>query len=310
VKKLIGYLVDNLVYKLIALVLACLFWYIVQAEEILEINRRIAVAIEVPKGLAVTGDSQVYRYATLRATRVILGNFPEKDIEAKISLPANEPKSYRIRLNRDYFPEFDHRIAVTVHEPNIVVNVDKVVTRTVRIKEVFKGSADEGLVVSKVELNPARVAVTGPESEVLALQHILTEPIDLDGVKGEKEIGQLALDRPTRAISLAIESTKIKISVNEKMENHSYSPVRVVGEGNDLHAVFTPEFVTLEIQGTKSLLNSVDANAELKAFVDLSDLRPGRYQKEIKVKIPSGTVFVGALPSTVGVEILPRRRLN
>lgn len=309
-KRLLGLMIDNFVYKLSALVLACLFWYIVQAEETLEINRRIAVAISVPNGLAVTGDSVIYRYATLRAPRVILGDFPESDIEAKISISANEPKSYRIRLNRDYISNLDHRIGVTIHEPNILVNVDKVVTRSVRIKEVFKGAVDEGFVVSKVELSPAKVAVTGPESEVIALQFIATEPIDLEGLHGEKEFGQLALERPTRSLSFAFESTKGKISVSERMENHSYSQIRLIGEGSEHQVYFVPDTVTIEIQGTKSVLSRAESNGELRAFVDLSELRPGRYQKEVKVKIPSGSVFVSANPSVVAVEILPRRRSN
>ena len=85
--RIMNSLLRNFWYKVWALVLACLFWYIVQGEEILEINRRIVVNIKVPEGQLIKGPDTLILDATLRGSRVLLGDLSTRPLEATIRIP-------------------------------------------------------------------------------------------------------------------------------------------------------------------------------------------------------------------------------
>ena len=111
----------NLRYKLAALVLACLFWYIVQGEEVLEINRRIVVNIKAPEGRLIKGPETRILDATLRGSRVLLGDFSTKPLEATLRIQDGKIGQVRYRIDREYIKNWDNRIKLTVHDPYIKI---------------------------------------------------------------------------------------------------------------------------------------------------------------------------------------------
>jgi YbbR domain-containing protein len=49
-------------------------------------------------------------------------------------------------------------------------------------------------------------------------------------------------------------------------------------------------------------------SADFRAFVDVRDFPPGRFELPVQVKIPPDTVFIRAIPDKVIVDITDRRR--
>ncbi len=60
-KSLLSRIFSNFPYKVLSLIIACVIWYIVQGEEILEINRRLDVTFDVPQGLAIREGQTISR---------------------------------------------------------------------------------------------------------------------------------------------------------------------------------------------------------------------------------------------------------
>src|SRR3954469_4710398 len=125
----------NIQYKLSAVILACLFWYIVQGEEILEINRRIVVNIRVPDGYMIKGTETRIKDATLRGSRVLLGDFPDKPLAAMLRIPEGKTGQLRYRIDKEYIKNWDNRIKLTVHDPYISVFVDEQMSKKVPVRE-------------------------------------------------------------------------------------------------------------------------------------------------------------------------------
>src|SRR5688500_17961194 len=111
---LVSSIFRNLPYKLSALLLACLFWYIVQGEEILEINRRIAVNIKVPEGFLLKGSEIKFQDATLRGSRVLLADFSTRPLEATLKIQEGKTGKMRFRIDKEYIKGWDNRIKLTV----------------------------------------------------------------------------------------------------------------------------------------------------------------------------------------------------
>ena len=66
---------SNLGYKLTALALSLLIWYVVQGEEILEVNAKLDVHVEVSGSSAVRDYEVISRDITLRGPRLLLGTY-------------------------------------------------------------------------------------------------------------------------------------------------------------------------------------------------------------------------------------------
>src|SRR5687768_210483 len=134
-RRFFGALFSNFQYKLSAVILACLFWYIVQGEEILEVNRRIVVNVRVPNEYMAKGPTTRIKDATLRGPRVLLGDFSTKPLEATIRIPEGKTGQLRYRMDKEYIKNWDNRIKLTVHDPYITVVVDEKMTKKIPVRE-------------------------------------------------------------------------------------------------------------------------------------------------------------------------------
>jgi YbbR domain-containing protein len=300
----------NLPYKIAAVVLGCLFWYIVQGEEILEVNRRIVVNIKVPDGLAIKGAETRIKDATLRGSRALLGDFSTKPLEATLTVPDGRVGQLRYRIDKEYLKNWDNRIKLTVHDPYINVYVDHKITKKVPIKEYLTGVPADGYIIEKTFIKPNTVVVTGLESELSQIDQILTEPIDVEGLSQTKsyDIKLVAKDLPKSALS--VDKVSVNLMVGEKKINKRFGSVPIEVTGSDFLTVVKPRFVAIEIQGTPGVLSFVKST-DLEAFVEARELEPGKkHNRPIQVKIPPDTVLIETVPQSATVEVYNQKRLD
>jgi YbbR domain-containing protein len=311
-QRLASSILKNIQYKVAALILACLFWYIVQGEEILEVSRRVDVLIKVPEGYVVKGPDIRHLDATLRGSRVLIGDFPAKALEATINVPRGKTGQYRFRIDKDYFKSWDNRIKLTVHDPYITVFVDEKETKKVPVREFLKGVPADGYIIEKSVIKPSVVTVEGPRSEVDKLEEILTEPIDVDNLSANKsfEARLIAKDSAQSTLSLDVDRVTVNLSVGEKKINKRFGSVPVEVVGSDFLTAVKPRFVSIVIQGTPGVLSFVK-RSDLEAFVEARELEPGKkHMRSIQVKIPPETVLIETFPQTATVEVYNQKRLN
>lgn len=301
-------LVRNLPYKLAALVLACLFWYIVQGEEILEINRRIQVTIRVPDSYAIKGPQVRFKDATLRGSRVLLGDFSTKYLEATIEIPEGKTGLLRYRIDKEFIKAWDPRIKLTVHDPYISVYVDEKVSKKVPVREFFKGVPADGYIIEKSVIKPNFVTVNGLRSEVNKIEEVLTEPIDVENLAANKTFETHLVAKEVPPSGLSIDKVSVTLTVGEKKINKRFGSVPVDVVGSDRLASVKPRFVSIVIQGTPGVLGYIK-RTDLEAYVDLSDLEAGKkYIRPVQVKIPPDTVLIETFPQTANVEIYNQKR--
>jgi hypothetical protein len=64
---------------------------------------------------------------------------------------------------------------------------EKRMTRQVPVEIIYSGALAKGLRLGKVEIDPPVLAITGPESHVLAAGKLVSDPFDLSRVTGDSE---------------------------------------------------------------------------------------------------------------------------
>ncbi len=303
-------LFKNLHYKIASLILATLFWYIVQGETIVDIVKPIQITVDVADGYMVKGSSTRFRDATLRAPRVLLAKYSsQQPLEANISIPEGKVGQIKIRISKQHIKDWNNRIKLTIHDAYLTLYVDKKATRTLPIKEHVKGVPADGYIIEKTAVKPGAVTVTGLKSQIDKLNYVLTEPIDITGIQQTKSFEARLSKEENQDANFSIEKVSVSLQVGEKKINKRFGSIAVEIEGNAYQAQVRPRYVSIVIQGTPGILSFIK-RSDLRAFLDARELKPGRYEKKIQVKIPPDTVLIETFPENAIVEVSSTKRLN
>ncbi len=300
----------NFQYKISAVVLACLFWYIVQGEEILEINRRIAVNIKVPDGYIVKGPEVRFKDATLRGSRVLLADFSTRPLEATLKIQEGKTGQLRFRIDKEYIKSWDNRIKLAVHDPYLTVFVDEKVSKKVPVKEFLKGVPADGYIIEKTVIKPSTVTISGLKSEINRIEEIQTEPIDVSDLQATKSFDARLVAKDIPETGLSTDKVQVSLLVGEKKVNKRFGSVPVEVVGSEYLTAVKPRYVSIVIQGTPGVLSFVK-RSDLEAFVEARELEAGKkHNRPIQVKIPNDTVLIETFPQAATVEIYNQKRLN
>lgn len=301
-------ILNNFWYKVSALGIAIVIWSVVQGDEIVEVNRRLTVNLVVPEGYMIRGEPIRTKDITLRFPRFIQSEVANKPLEAEIRLP-KKPGELRFRVDKEYIRQLDSRVKLTVHDAYIVVYLDEATSKTVPIREVLQGAPAEGFIIEKVTLKPATVTVTGLKSELHKINEVVTEVTDINGLRENKTIEANVVVNGLTAKTLSDEKVQMTLQVGDSKINQRFENIPVEIQGNDFLAAVKPKFVSIVIQGKPNVLNFVK-RSDLQAFVEIRGLTPGKYQKEIQVKIPPDTVLIETFPDKGGVEVYNQKKIN
>lgn len=308
-KKAVQFIFKNFWYKLGSLALAIFVWGIVQGEEVVERNRRIKITISVANGYAVRGEPVRYLDATLRGPRVLLGEMNSDYLEAKVYIAAGDTGNIEIPFERRFIKDLDHRIKLTMRDSYINVFVDERISRDVDIREVLVGAPAEGFFIERVVISPPRIKVTGIKADVLRMDEIPTEPIDISKLNQSKsfEVGLVSGALDPKA--LETDRVRVKVQLGDSKINKRFSAIPIEVVGSEYAAEVRPTNVSIVIQGTPGVLSFVNRE-DLRAFVELTNMGPGRYEREIQVKIPPDTVLIETSPAKGMVEVFSHKKVN
>ena len=310
-KEVYNFFFNNFRYKLTAVFLSTVLWYIVQGEELTESNKNITVRIVTSNKYVVKGENIRRKDATLRGPRVLLNEYLNKDLEATIRIPAGRTGNMRFRIGKEFLDRWDERVKLTVHDPYVSLTVDEKMTKNVPIKEYIKGVPADDYMIEKTEITPKFVALTGLKSEVRAVKEILTEPIDVEGLQQTKSFeAKLVAPKGFSDDSLKTHQVKVNLLMGEKKINKRFRSVPVEVTGGEFLSNVTPRYVSIVIQGTPGVLQFIKTK-QLRAFIDAADLSPGKQvDREIQVKIPPDTSLIEVFPENASIEVYNQKKLK
>lgn len=308
-KPLASRLFANLPYKLLSLVIACVIWYIVQGEEILEINRKLDVTFEVPQGLAIREGHNISRDVTLRGPRVALSDFSSKPIQATIRLPNGKKGSQRYRIDKEMISHWDNRIKITVHDPFVTIFVDDRASRSVPVKVTILGTPKPGVSIREVRAEPAEVTVTGLKSDLQKLQDVATEVLDIGGLSESKSFPVPLSLAGLPAFELSTQQVVVKINVYEGMISKVLADVVVDAVGTERLSRVQPQQVGVILQGPAAEVERLTSK-DIQVTVDANDLGPGRYERDLVIKVPHAEISATAQPAKVWLEIYNQKKLR
>jgi len=309
--KLINFIVKNFWYKVLSLVLAVIIWGIIQGEQVYEVTREIQINVIVPEGYAIRGDEVRSKSATIRGSRVWMLEAPEP-LEAEVVIPSDTKTGslFKTRIGKDKIKNWNERLQLIVHDPYMEIFVDRQIERTVPIKEVLQGTPAEGYIIEKVKIDPLVVVLSGVRSDVLKVRQVFTEPIDVSGLQESRHVEVRLMPPAGMFVSeMSIERAQVHLKVGDSKINKRFGNIPIEIVGADYEAAVRPSQVSIMIQGTPGVLNFV-TRSDFRAFVETRGLAPGRYEQDIRLKIPPDTVLIETFPEKAIINISDKKAVE
>lgn len=292
----------NFGYKVASLFLAVVVWGMIQGEQVLEVNREIFLDIKVPEGYMVRDDVPRAKAATVKGPRVLMLEAPSS-LEATIRIPEGTVGRYRTRIERSEIRGINERLQLTIPDPYVTLWVDEKISRTVPIKEVLQGAPAEGYIIKDVTLKPRTVNLTGLKGDLLRVRQVVTEPIDISGLQENKSFEVALIAPPGLAPDgMSADKVAVNLQLGDSKVNKRFGSIPIEVVGSDYGTTVRPNYVSIVIQGTPGVLSFVK-RSDLKAFVEARELKPGRYELDVKVKIPPETALIETFPEKAIVTI-------
>lgn len=181
-------LTRNLGWKLLSLLIAAALWIAVAREP--ELATSLSVPVEfknMPEDLDFNSAVPEHVQVELRGQSGRLSRDNLTDVAVVLDLADARPgeRTYTIRnvnLNVPSGVSFYRAIP-----SQLTLRFEHVISRDVPVKPLYE-HVPQGYSVQSVDIEPARVRIRGPEQRVRNMQQVTTDPIDLTGVVGPKEI--------------------------------------------------------------------------------------------------------------------------
>ena len=177
-------LTENWVLKLISLAFAVVLWFFVIGERNLEVSYIVPLEYQgLAKDLIIANEVPSSVSVRISGPRALLMNQSAGDISIAVDLkglPAGVTSFKRLEESLN----LPTGLRVTRISPSYVdVKLERIREKSVPVRVVLTGTPVPGFMVTKTRVEPDQVVVSGAGSELKSVSEVVTESIDLTGVR-------------------------------------------------------------------------------------------------------------------------------
>lgn len=173
------------------------------------------------------------------------------------------------------------------------------------VKVVTKGQVAEGYRLTSISVSPPTVTLFSDNPDLIDQipGYVETLPVDLSNLSDDVEIST-GLNLPENVTLVREPSVLVQVGVAALEGSLTLTvPVEAVGLAPELVAIISPASVDVIISGPLNILDQLSP-ANFRVVVNLTDLPPGVYQRQVVVDLQPEDVRVQTtLPESVEVSI-------
>jgi len=291
------------VLKFISLVLATLLWYFVGGEDIVDKNVMVPIEIiNLPRDLVISNQFKKEIEVTVSGPRSAIEEMTSKAATRQINLSSATPGTNVIE-NEPASITVPRGVTVLRIQPtSIILSLDKLIQKQFPVTPVTTGQVAEGFKLQNLVMNPDVITITGPKTILSQADELLTENIDINGLKESKSF-QVPLDLEPNFVDLIGEtSVTAEVTVKPEMVERKVSKVPVVAIVQGETREVAPKTVDVLIRVPVLLLRQTkDVRALFSVSAAESD-NDGEYLKVSLVPKESNILpieLVSIIPSAV-----------
>lgn len=177
-------LTENLVLKLISLAFALVLWFFVMGEKRHEVVHVVPVTYQgVAEGLMIANPVPGTVEVAVSGPRALLSHLSASDMSITVDLARSDEGVTSFKRLEESL-SIPAGLTVTRVSPAYVdVKLEKIRDKQVPVRVVLSGEPAAGFRMRRARVIPSRVTLSGAESELRGVSEVITEGIDLSGVR-------------------------------------------------------------------------------------------------------------------------------
>ncbi len=175
---------ENWLLKFISLAFAVVLWFFVMGESRMEVNHIVALEYQnLPDGLMIANEIPTSVAIRISGPRAMQMNLNPGDIRLAVDLRGLSAGVTSFRRLEESL-NLPSGLKITRISPSYVdVKLERIRERQVPVRVILTGEPAPGFIVKSFKATPAKVSVSGAESELKLVSEVVTEGIDLTHVQ-------------------------------------------------------------------------------------------------------------------------------
>ncbi len=285
--------------KILAVVLALMLWFYVDAERIQSMNLDVPVQyVNLPEGYTAENGVSTVRI-TVRGEEADLSGLRGTDFSAKVDLSQAEigTKAYPIQVTAPNLAEhFTYRPSETR------LTIDEVVQKSVPVELRTTGELPAGYELAGVRITPETVTVEGRSQALSDITYVAIRTIDLSGVTAtqEMEVPLLLAD----GVLCSHDKVTVRLNVQEIRSQRVYEgeiELRNVPDGYTV--TLGQQSASATFTGSASQLAAADALRGVALYVDCRNVAAGQQQLTVQVEYTGPLALKSVSPGQVQASV-------
>jgi len=295
----LSFVTQNLTLKLFSLVVAILLFLFVSIESATPVDVDFRLEYHLPDDMLMVGDAPAVVHTTLRGPWAAFRSYDITELKpVVIDLQDAGPGSLRRAIDTSEVTPPGGMTVVAVRPAELDLTLDRRIERQVVVQPDIVGQPELGYELGTVEVNPARVRVSGPTKRMETLDAIATREVDVGGKRDEFTV-EVELKPPLAPLRIKDKRVTVTVRFVEELVTRSFEdlPVRIDNAPNGTEVV--PNRVTVKLKGPRNLVEAIDP-ATLEPYVDVHpEIDEGATDFDKAVSLPANperTQWIGTAP--------------
>ena len=292
----------NIGLKIFSLIVASLLAYFVHSD-----TNEGVISIAVPVEMKGLSPERMVIHPLVRQAQVSIKgpSFLLSQIYAsppvfRVRVPEGVGNRFTAVLNRS-----DLTLPPTVEilsvEPNeMEFTFDQIIKKELPVEIVKIGSPTEDVKISEISAEPAKVILTGPQTELKDVSKIETEPLDLREIESDL-LREVALQLPSRHSTVSASVVKVKVAVSMLQSERTFEDLPIEVRSLIPYAgSIEPKKINLKLTGPKDRINNLK-EADIIPYIKLTEAAPRNGQLKVMFDLPRSITVLSADPESVRI---------
>ncbi len=296
-------LFGNMGFKLLALLLAVLFWFFIASGR--EGYREIEAPVElegVPEGITVNGPEPEKVYLRVAGKGRDLFGLRAADFKVVINVAGKDAGVYPVGLTTSdvvYSGDADVTVEEILSEKSVIVQLERRVTRAVPIKVDFMGSPRAGFYVGMPEVQPPKATLYGSVT-VLDKVRAVSVAVDAEG-RDAPFAAEVPIRAPAGITLVGADEAVVSVPVGPG-SRRSFGGVPVSVRGAERGAYeLRPAEVSVTLEGEAGRLEAMET-----VSAEVYPRGPGKYP--VRVNVPDYVTLIAVTPGEVEATLVTAAR--
>jgi hypothetical protein len=294
----------NWQYRIIAVVLALFFWYLISGQEKVEIWLSVPVEIaNLPSGHVIRSGMVSSIRVRSRGTSTILSRLETGRLSYTLDLSgvgkgvntvALDPKNINLPRAVD---------VVDITPSRLELEIDSLETKTVPVRVNWQAYISPDFELREVQVEPKNVRISGTARILDRIEEIETRHIEIRDEAPRRIIKKVGLDLFPETESSVVE-VLVEFFFGPILEEiWVRKPVDVFADEGVEYGI-DPDHIRANLALPKSLLRTQNWRDQINYYIWVSqEMEPGEYEIEVMADLPRDAEVREKRPETVTVEI-------